>query len=308
MPLGALAVSAAQMGLNAVGSGINASIQEHYNKKENQRNLDYYNMQRKDALSDYQRDVQYNDPVNQMSRLQNAGISPHLVQGSSALTSSPQTRGSSMSPAAKVNVGNNNAVNYMQAQQGVEQLKLLKLQQQKLLADTANVEADTDNKRLGYNSDNQSFNDDGQPLAFKRKQYELEQMLALVNKTREDSNNVAQRTATEQNNTRRTRIDADIAEIERLFRSDLLKGRSDLMNEQLRELLRKNKVGDIEAYYAPRNARNSADKLDYETQLRRQEAQLLDVMPAPVRYFLEKVGGVGFVGSIFRSLMTKKGK
>jgi len=298
MPLPALALAAAQMGLNTVQNIGGGMIQEHFNKKENQRNLDYYRMQRNDALSDYQRDVDYNAPSAQIDRLTKAGLSPHTIQGSSALTSSPQSRGASIAPAAKVNVGNNRAVDYMSMQQGLEQLKLLKLQQAKLVADTENVNADTQTKKLGYSADAQSFDADGTSVINKRKLYELEQMLSNLDKTKNEGHYTAQRTETERNNTRSSRANADIAEIEKMFRSSMLQGRSDLMQSQIRKYMLENRGSEIDLKYQDQNAANRAKLLQMET-------QMLDALPPAIRYFVEKIGGTGMVSSIFGSIMKR---
>lgn len=70
-------VNAGGQGLNAIiGVGSNL-LQRHWNQKD-------YKQQRKDALSDWHMQNEYNSPKEQMARLKAAGLNPHLVYGNGA--------------------------------------------------------------------------------------------------------------------------------------------------------------------------------------------------------------------------------
>jgi len=126
--------------LSAIGgqiasTAIQSGAQGILNTGEYRRNLQGYQMQRRDALADWQRDAAYNDPSAQLDRMKKAGINPHFSGGQSFVTSSPQTRGASL-PAAPKAYQINSATNNLQMQQGLEQLKLMRLQQARTEADT----------------------------------------------------------------------------------------------------------------------------------------------------------------------------
>lgn len=82
-------------------------------KEQNQRDQDQmwamYDKQRQDALADWNRTNSYNDPLQQMIRLKQAGLSPHLVYGKGAETTAAMIRGSSSNaqskPAPKIDNG-----------------------------------------------------------------------------------------------------------------------------------------------------------------------------------------------------------
>lgn len=68
----------------AVGQGIGAISQGSVNKKTRKWNEKMYGIQRNDALADYHMQNQYNSPREQMARLRDAGLNPHLVYGNGA--------------------------------------------------------------------------------------------------------------------------------------------------------------------------------------------------------------------------------
>lgn len=71
-------------GGSLVGSGIGAASQGSMNKKTRKWNEKMYQQQRADALADYHLQNQYNSPREQMARLRDAGLNPHLVYGNGA--------------------------------------------------------------------------------------------------------------------------------------------------------------------------------------------------------------------------------
>lgn len=54
---------------------------EKTNVQNKQFAMDMYNMNRRDALADWQRQVDYQSPEQQMARFKAAGLSPHLIYG-----------------------------------------------------------------------------------------------------------------------------------------------------------------------------------------------------------------------------------
>lgn len=289
MPLGLIA---GQMLMN----GANTAMQQGLNMYN-------YNVQRKDALSDYSRDVAYNDPSAQISRLQKAGISPYASSGQSLLATSPNTRASNMGQGAS-----NKAIDWQQAQMGIEQIKLLKLQQAKTEAETSSVQADVNNKTLDYTSNSAPYHTGGNVLG-KKKLYELEQMLSNINNINQSAQLKMEQSDSEVVKRHGYRVNNSIAEIEKLYRSDLLRGKSDLLKGQTRNILLKNYEQDVKNHFSRTNEGNKASLLQSEAALRRQEAELSNVLPASVRYFLEKMGGNSAIGgsmSKITSLMLRK--
>nr|QJB19165.1 MAG: DNA pilot protein [Microvirus sp.] len=282
-----ISVLAGQMLANGVNTATNQGL-----------NLLNYNRQRRDALSDWQRDANFNDPSQQIRRLQGANISPYAQSGQSLLATAPQTRGSQMSSTQ------NRPLDMMQMKQGMEQIKLLQLQQAKTEAETNSVKADVNNKTLDYTTNSQPYHTGGNVLG-KKKLYELEQMLSNINNTNQSAQLRMEQSDSEVVKRHGYKVNNDIAEIEKIFRSDLLRGKTDLMRGQTQSLLLKNYRDEIENYYAGKNAGNNASILQSNAQIRKQEADLNNVLPSSVRYFLERMGGSNMASLLLRSLLKK---
>jgi hypothetical protein len=62
-----------------IGQGINAISTIGQNKKNRHFTREMYNLQRENALADWQRQTAYNSPIEQMKRLKEAGLNPNLV-------------------------------------------------------------------------------------------------------------------------------------------------------------------------------------------------------------------------------------
>jgi len=288
MPLGLLA---GQMLMNGANTGVSQGL-----------NVLNYNRQRRDALSDYNRDVEYNSPKNQVKRLQEANISPYASSGQSLLATSPSTRSSSFQ-------GNSSrAVDYQQSQLGIEQIKLLRLQQQKTQAETDSVNADVQNKTLDYQSNSQDYHGGGS-LLLKKRMFEIERLLADTNNLRQSAQFKMEQTDNEVVKRAGLRSANALADIEKMYRSQLLQSRDDLMRGQLSGILLKNYEQDVKNHFSRQNEGNKASYLRSEAALKQQEAELANVLPASVRYFLEKMGGNSAIGgtvSKLSSLMLRK--
>lgn len=61
-----------------------------------------YRWQREDALADWNRANAYNHPLEQMNRLRQAGLNPHLVYGKGADATAPSIRSVSPAPSSKM--------------------------------------------------------------------------------------------------------------------------------------------------------------------------------------------------------------
>lgn len=82
MPIDPVTIGVA--GAALLGQGINAAATSSMNKKTRQYNEKMYGVQRRDALSDWERQNDYNSPLAQMQRLKDAGLNPNMVYGASA--------------------------------------------------------------------------------------------------------------------------------------------------------------------------------------------------------------------------------
>ena len=94
---------------NVIGSQAAANDQNRYissaNDASRRFSLDMYNLQRRDALSDWQMQNDYNSPAAQMKRFIDAGLNPNLIYGNlgssvaaNVRPSSPSTGGANFQP------------------------------------------------------------------------------------------------------------------------------------------------------------------------------------------------------------------
>lgn len=106
-------------GALSAGSGVTSALLSNRQAKKNrqfqaQQNLENiyeerrrYNIQRADALADWNAQNQYNAPIEQMNRLRQAGLNPHLVYGKGAEATADAIRssqfGTSNRPAPTLN-------------------------------------------------------------------------------------------------------------------------------------------------------------------------------------------------------------
>jgi len=94
---------------NVIGAQAAANDQNRYISSANDASrrftLDMYNLQRRDALSDWQMQNEYNSPAAQMKRFIDAGLNPNLIYGNlgssvaaNVRPSSPSTGGANFQP------------------------------------------------------------------------------------------------------------------------------------------------------------------------------------------------------------------
>lgn len=70
----------------------NIEYQREQNQADTQLTWDMYNRQRRDALSDFDMQNAYNSPVQQMQRLREAGLNPHMALGGGAQNTGSMVR------------------------------------------------------------------------------------------------------------------------------------------------------------------------------------------------------------------------
>jgi len=78
MPIPALLAAA----LPAIGSAVASTLPTLFTNKQQQNAAQKsYDMQRRDALSDWKMNNEYNSPQAQMQRFKDAGLNPNLIYG-----------------------------------------------------------------------------------------------------------------------------------------------------------------------------------------------------------------------------------
>ena len=124
---------------NVASATINAIAQGAQNRKTRKWNEAMYGKQREDALADWARTNEYNAPLQQMARLKEAGLSPHLIYGGGANSISSPVRSTdvkSWNPTAPQIDGGQIVSQYFGVKQ--QQLSLQILQGQKDSIDLKN--------------------------------------------------------------------------------------------------------------------------------------------------------------------------
>lgn len=143
--------------LIAAGSTLAAAGGQAYatgrmNKKNRQWQEGRYDQQRIHALEDWDRANKYNSPAQQMQRLREAGLNPHLIYGSGNATSNAAPVRSSDTPSMDQHVPNVGAmltdpVNaYIETRRFSAQQKLLDAQTLKTLTEVDTKEFDLSQK------------------------------------------------------------------------------------------------------------------------------------------------------------------
>lgn len=137
-----------------VGAGINAVSQGVQNRKQRKWNEHMYKIQRGHALEDWNRQNQYNAPAQQMQRLKEAGLNPHLIYGGSsgvqAAQSVNQVQPQSWNPRTPDfgSILQEPVQAYMQTRSFDSQQKLLDAQTLKVLSDINLNDLTAENKAM----------------------------------------------------------------------------------------------------------------------------------------------------------------
>lgn len=128
----AIAGAAISGGSSLLGSAVNAVFQAQQNRKNREWSEKMYDREKADSLSFWNTQNEYNSPAQQMERLKNAGLNPHLVYGGGVnnvsapikTPSAPNWKGE----APQVDIGGavSNAINtYQNVQLQKQQLDLM---------------------------------------------------------------------------------------------------------------------------------------------------------------------------------------
>jgi hypothetical protein len=137
--------------LPLIGQGINAVSQLLTNKSQKNAALEMYNMQRADALADWNRQNQYNSPSAQMQRYKDAGLSPHLIYGQTnqapAIRSSQPDVPKYQAPQIQTDTLNVPAI-ALQLEAQTQSLKNLKAQEELIKSQTDKTASETDWRKL----------------------------------------------------------------------------------------------------------------------------------------------------------------
>lgn len=137
-------------GVAAASAGAQTYAQGKMNKKTREFSEKMYNKQRQDAITDFDKTNQYNSPAQQMQRLREAGLNPHLIYGGGGATSNAAPIRGADYPTPEQRTPNVGAIltdpvnAYIETQRFTGQQALINAQTLKTLAET-----DTKNFDLG---------------------------------------------------------------------------------------------------------------------------------------------------------------
>jgi hypothetical protein len=141
--------------LPLIAQGVSSAAQIFTNQQNKKTALQMYDMQRTDALADWNRQNQYNSPAAQMQRFKDAGLSPHLIYGQT--NTAPPVRSSSVdTPKAQAPQIDPNAANVpflaLQLQAQEQNIKNMQAQEKLISAQTIKAKSETDwkNYNTGY--------------------------------------------------------------------------------------------------------------------------------------------------------------
>lgn len=136
-------------GLSAGSQKANSDAVIRANRETMQYNLDMYNRQRADALTDWNSQNAYNSPAAMMKRYREAGLNPNLIYGNGTSTPAGTVRGASPgsykaeAPRVDASAIIGGFANSMVQQ---AQVNNLKAQEQLIVQNAINKAADTNNK------------------------------------------------------------------------------------------------------------------------------------------------------------------
>jgi hypothetical protein len=153
---GPLLIPLIAAGTQIGGQVFNGLMQSGENKRNREFQLNMYDRQRQDALSDLEKQNSYNDPSQQMERFTKAGLNPNLIYGQqtqsavarSAQAGTPQTKAPSADVASIVSI----FMNTMLEQQKLSNDKaVLELKKQEL--ELSKVKTDAEKNKLTVDQD-----------------------------------------------------------------------------------------------------------------------------------------------------------
>lgn len=111
MPIDPITLAAISGGVQSGGSALDGYFNRRATRRQNEMSRRHsdnrYNQMRKDALSDFNLTNAYNSPAQQMQRLKEAGLNPHLIYGKGAVQTA-QSPKQSTAAAPQFNVPTSN--------------------------------------------------------------------------------------------------------------------------------------------------------------------------------------------------------
>lgn len=178
----------ANTGYNIYGSEQNRKDQQKQNKLDRRQQEKMYKWQRDDARADWNTQNAYNDPSQQMERLRQAGLSPHLVYGKGADTTAMAVK-SYNGDAPNQTAPERNQIQPNHAMQTAMQVALLQAQTDNVNADTIlkGQEGHVKDATVASLLQNTSMSKIQQEQIERLKEAVLNQANANVNKTEADT-------------------------------------------------------------------------------------------------------------------------
>lgn len=221
----ASAVNAGQTLLNAGVNAVNTNI-------ENKQNLGYYNMQRQDALADWSRQNEYNSPVNQVARMKEAGLNPHILGGQATVASqAQQVQRTPIASAAKSNI-TAGTTGFMQLM-AAKQMQNIEAQTAKTVEETKNVQKDGRQKDLDY-----MVNDKNQ---LNQSTTNLMNSVAILENNQADNSMKQQALINSKQQLQNMVQEWAIKETERIYQTPFLQGRNNMQQRQISQVIAQTK-------------------------------------------------------------------
>lgn len=311
----------APLAMQAAGTLIQGGIQSIFNQGEHRRNLTYYNMQRQDALNDWRMNNAYNDPSAQVERLKKAGFSPYHVGGAQSVVAggiAKQLNAPRMADAPRA-YQVNQATNTMNMQLGLEQLNNLRVQNEKLRAETESVKEDTRAKQLSYSVDSETkrslaigqiWLQDSlkklQDASYTEKTQQVENMKTQLLESLEDlqfkrTQNIYSDDYLKGRNKMQTlemseklqnieRIKSEVKNINARTDSEIKKLPFELKDivQRIEQLKLDNEKRNYENVYMPENLRQRNEGQQIQNKLSKNQLDYLETLPPELRFTLEK--------------------
>lgn len=136
-----------------VGAGIGYAVEQAQTKQQRRWQLQDYERQKADQREFWDITNKYNSPEEQMNRLRQAGLNPHLVYGKGADVTAQALSGPNIgnSPRSNFKIDSNMIST---AKAFGQQIQMQKAQTDNVLADTANKQLDQDLKNAQINQTN----------------------------------------------------------------------------------------------------------------------------------------------------------
>lgn len=153
-------ISALGAGIDLINADINRKEQRNTNEENRRFDLSMHRLKRSEDLADWQTEADYNSPKQQMQRLKEAGLNPHLVYGKGADATMGSVKSGSIphsqAQAPKLDYNFQKSISDVMGAQATKlQVDNLKTQNEILQAEAAGKQLDNQQKAfdLGFNQD-----------------------------------------------------------------------------------------------------------------------------------------------------------